>query len=37
MPVYFLMRGRKGMDLYGRGGGKDLREVRRGETLIRID
>lgn len=37
MLVYFLMRVRKGVDMYGRGGGKNIREVRREETIIRID
>lgn len=32
----FLMKDRKGGDLEGKGGGEELGEVRRGETLIRI-
>lgn len=36
MPVYFLRRHRKGVNSDGRGHGKKLRGVGRGETVIRI-
>lgn len=35
-PIYFLTRGRKGVDLNERGGGEELRGVERRETIIRI-
>lgn len=38
MPVYFVMRARKGVDLDGKEGGENLRGVseRGGETIIRV-
>lgn len=36
MPVYFLIRDIKGLDMYKRRGGKELVEVEEGNTIIRI-
>ena len=36
MPVGFIMRERKGVNLDGRGGREDLGGVRGGETVIGI-
>lgn len=36
MPVYFVMRARKGVDLDGKEGGENLRGVVGGETIIRV-
>lgn len=34
MPVWFLKRDRKGVDLVEKGSGEELGEVQGGETLI---
>jgi hypothetical protein len=36
MPLYFLVRAIKGVDPDGRGGGREMGRVERGEAVIRI-